>query len=233
LHFGLSHSTTLLHFDLSFPKGICVFSLEIGRNDEREKMKTRLTAAVLVFVVGLFASATAQSWRIGDDQPFPIHISDLPAARQNAILLALEPSLQELGLEPDELDASKKTLLVRHISTDMGILTVVQGWGLDLCGGTGNCKVWVLGKSNRLLLAGQAYRLTILRTTNKGLPSIVTSSSWTGQGSDFIRYSFDGSRYRPQSCAFEQMTDYRGKVYAKPRLDYVDCKLLTVADPIQ
>jgi hypothetical protein len=199
-------------------------------------MRGAISTVVIFFAAGL-ASGSAQSWRIGDDQPFRTKLTDLPTMLQKSILKSIEPSLmgraEESDLDPEELAAAEKALLVREISTRGGHLTLVQGSDSNLCGGTGNCKVWVLGKRNHILLDGQAYRLTILRTINKGLPSIVTSSSWTSQGSAFIRYSFDGSRYRPQSCAFEQMTDYRGKVYAKPRLEYVSCRLVEVVRPIQ
>ena len=193
--------------------------------------------AALSFVALITISARAQSWRIGDDQPFRIRLTDLSNGRQKAILKSIGPSIQgraaEFELDPDELAAAEKSLLVKEIRTEYGTLTLVQGADLNLCGGTGNCKVWILGSKDRLLLDGQAYRLTVLRTARNGLPSIVTSSSWTDNGSDFIRYSFDGSRYKPQACAFERMMNFRGKVYPRPHLDYVACSLVEPIRPIQ
>lgn len=189
-------------------------------------MKIRLALTLLALVGGPCASASAQTWRIGDDQPFPIHISDLPVARQRSILGPLEPSLEqrakEFDLEPGEIEIDKKALLVRWIATPTGTLTLIQGWGPDLCGATGNCKMWVLGKGDRLLLDGQAYRLKVLKTTHRGLPSIVTYSSWTGDGAQLIRYSFDGTKYRPLSCATERV-EFMRKVYSKPQLEYGPC----------
>jgi len=185
-----------------------------------------LAASLLVGLLCTLSSGRAQTWRIGDDQPFRIRIADLPKARQKSILKSLEPSLQErakeFDLDPQEIAAAEKSLLIREISTKSGKLTLVQGWGLNLCGGTGNCKVWVLGTRDRPLLDGQASRLTILRTMHRGLPSIVTSSSSTADGAQLVRYRFDGVVYRAQTCATERI-EYLGKVYAKPRLDYGSC----------
>jgi hypothetical protein len=108
-------------------------------------MKFRLTSTILLFVVGGFASARAQTWRIGDDQPFPIHISELPVARQKAILRALEPSLQRRAKkfqdEPEEVAAIRKSLRLRELTTTAGTLLLIQGWGLESCGAVGNCAV--------------------------------------------------------------------------------------------
>jgi hypothetical protein len=103
----------------------------------------RMLVAAIIALLVCCEPAQGQTWRIGDDQPFRTRITSLPRARQETILRSLEPSLQarakEVDLDSEELAATKRTLLIREISTASGKLTLVQGWGLNLCGGTGNC----------------------------------------------------------------------------------------------
>jgi hypothetical protein len=166
-----------------------------------------LTTKVLLILFCIVASAKAQTWRIGDDQPFPIHISDLSAADRGSILRALEPALRryakELDLEPNEIAQAKKDLLLRRINTPMGALLLVQGWGSSMCGATGNCAIWAIGNNDRVVLEAGGYKISVLRSISHGFPSILTSASPQTDGSELVWYSFDGSQYRAVSCATE------------------------------
>lgn len=189
-------------------------------------MRPTLTAVVFVIVSGL-ASARAQTWRIGDDQPFPTQISKLPEARQRSILKTLEPSLQKRAIEfqdePDEIEAIMKSLLIRQITTPSGPLLLIQGWGSGSCGAVGNCAVWVLGTKDQLLLESGGNKIRILPALHHGLPSILMFGHISAAQSDLTWYSFDGSRYRHTSCATETYSSSTGKVYNPPLIEHGPC----------
>jgi len=188
-------------------------------------MRTRLAFAILVLVGCGLASAIAETWRIGDDQPFPIHISRLSAADRGSILRALEPALRryakEFDLEPTEITQAKRDLLLRRIATPAGPLLLIQGWGSSLCGATGNCAIWAIAKNDRVVLEAGGYKISVLRSASHGFPSILTSTSPQSDGSELVWYSFDGSQYRAVSCATEThgnltMTDKTRRVTHHP-----------------
>jgi len=173
-------------------------------------------------------SATSQTWRIGDDQPFPTHITSLPVERQRSILAHLQPSLtklvQEYSLNPEEVSQEEKSLLVREVPTASGPLLIVQSWGMELCGGVGNCAIWVLGNDCQVLLWGGGNVVTILRAVHHGKPSILISAHNSASDSDLVWYRFDGSRYRPASCAIKS---YLKRTFinpnARPEIEHLPC----------
>jgi len=123
-------------------------------------MRIRLAFTIVALASAALASPKTQTWRIGDDQPFPIHIGDLPASRRHSILRSLRPSLDGSTkfldkLSPSGIAAAEKALLLRRLPLKSGSLLLVQGWdNMDLCGATGNCVIWALGPDDRLLLEG-------------------------------------------------------------------------------
>ena len=185
----------------------------------------RWTLTLLVLVGGSFASASAQTWRIGDDQPFPTHITALSDAERSSILQDLDPAIQRLAkefdLNPTEIAEAKQRLLLRRIETSTGQLLLIQGWGSSMCGANGNCPVWAMEKNKRLILEAGAYKIRILPLIHHGFPSILTFTSPQTGGSELVWYSFDGSRYRAVSCATETygnltMTDTKRRVNHHP-----------------
>jgi len=190
-----------------------------------------LLATITLALVGA-GSAVSQTWRIGDDQTFPTDITTLPVQRQQAILTGLKPSLSKLAKEADmdsaEIAQAEKNLLVGEVSTLSGKLLLVQGSGSYLCGNAagGNCTFWALGDHNRLLLAGRASELTILKSSRFGKPSILTSLHDSAWDSTLVWYRFDGSRYRASACATKS---YFKRAFidphARPRIEYFPCKV--------
>jgi hypothetical protein len=188
-------------------------------------LSIRLVLALLVVIGGAFASSPAQTWRIGDDQPFPTHITALSDAKRSSILQNLDPALLRLAkdfdLKPSEIVEAKKSLLLTRIETSTGPLLLIQGWGSSMCGATGNCAVWAMGNNDRLILEAGAYKIRVLPLIHHGLPSILTFTSPQTDGSELVWYSFDGSRYRAVSCATETygtltMTDTKRRVTHHP-----------------
>jgi hypothetical protein len=188
----------------------------------------RVHASLLYFsVLCGIGVAAAQTWRIGDDQPFPRHITDLPEAKQQSILRHLEPSLQqrarEFQDEPEEIEAIRKSLLLRRIATPSGSLLLVQGWGLESCGAVGNCALWVLGTDDRLLLASTGNKVEILPNVHQGLPSMLIFEHISASQSYLTWYTFSGSQYRPYSCGVETYSDI-GRTYSPPLIERGPCK---------
>ena len=182
---------------------------------------------VVFFLICSCGFLRAQTWRIGDDQPFPIHIAKLPLARQISILRSLEMSLQERAKEfqddPHEIEAIRKSLLVRYLPAASGKLLLVQGWGLESCGAVGNCAFWVLGEDDRLLLASVGNKIRILPQVRHGSPSIMLFEHISASQSRLTWYSFNGSRYRPDSCGVETYSDIE-RTYSPPLIERGPCR---------
>ena len=187
----------------------------------------RKVATAIIALISTCTSVHAQTWRIGDDQPFRIHITDLPAARQKLILKSLEPNLlkraEEFQDEPEEIEAIRKSLLLRNISTPSGSLLLIQGWGLESCGAVGNCVVWVLGKSDQVLLTTVGNKMKILPKTNHGFPAIQMFEHISAFQSYLTWYSFDGFRYRAAACGVETYSDIT-RTYSPPLIERSPCR---------
>ena len=185
--------------------------------------------AVLACVISLImcpVNAESQTWRIGDDQPFPTHVSTLPQMRRQSILAQIQPSLDKLvkekWMDSDDATRVKASLLMREASTPSGQFLLVQSWGPELCGGVGNCHVWVLGEHDMLILEAAASELRILKSAHNGRPSILMSLHDSAAERTLVWYRFDGARYRTAACAYKTYGDLTGP-YPHPRVEYVPC----------
>jgi hypothetical protein len=180
--------------------------------------------AVLTWAVAILFcySATAQIWSIGDT-PLPIPISHLSATRQQLVRRALEPAIQgrahEFDLSPEEIAEAKWDLHVKEVVTAGGKLLLIQGWGMQLCGATGNCAVWALDEKNRLILETSGNGIRLLRTIHHRRPSILMYEHMSAFQTGLTWYSYDGSRYRPVSCGVETYGDT-----ARPSIERGPCR---------
>jgi hypothetical protein len=185
-----------------------------------------LTAALILFVIDSAALAQGESWRIGDDQPFPTQISSLPSGERQSILNALRPSLEQRAkdrdLDSDELQSIRGSLRLRRIKDPAGTLLLVQATDIEACGAVGNCAVWALDAHLRLILDGVAYKLSVQRSVHRGQPSILTYEHISASQFELTRYSFDGRKYRESVCGV-QSSEIAGKIFDPPRVDLFPC----------
>jgi hypothetical protein len=189
-------------------------------------MRSWIVLAGIAFVIGGAVNAESQTWRVGDYQPFSTRISAVPTPRQQSIIAHIQPTLAKLvkedWLKPDEAKSVRENLLVREVATASGHLLLVQSWGTELCGGVGNCEIWVLGDHDRLLLEGSASEITILRSVHFGKPSILMSLHDSAADRTLVWYRFDGVKYRVAACALKSYgTSW--ETYSPPRIEYLPC----------
>ena len=189
-------------------------------------MRLLVLLACVTSLIMCPVNAISQTWRIGDDQPFPTRVSTLPQARQQSILAQIQPSLDKLvkekWMDSDDATRVKDSLRVRELSTLSGRLLLVQSWGPGLCGGVGNCHVWVLGEHDRLLLETSASELSILNSVHNGRPSILMSLHDSAAERTLIWYRFNGVKYGATACAYKSYGDITGS-FKQPQIEYVDC----------
>ena len=180
--------------------------------------------AVALVVIGLPLVAQTNSWRIGIDEPFPNHLTDLPRGRQRSILDQLKPSFDKWfkDAKPGELEAAEKSLLIREVATPSGPLLFVQGWEVSLCGAVGNCVVWELDQRDQVIFSGQGERMTILQAMSHGRPSILIAYHDSASEADLSWYRFDGVKYRRTRCATES-SGTPWKAYDHPLIENHPC----------
>jgi hypothetical protein len=107
----------------------------------------------------------------------------------------------------------------------VGHLFVVQGFGSDFCGGTGNCNFWVLTGDYKVVLSNIAQTYHIQTASHSALPDIVTSQHDSAFESMLKLWQFDGTSYKRNACADEIFGDsMSGKTFRRPRITPKPCR---------
>ncbi|MEO7029103.1 MAG: hypothetical protein ABI147_06840 [Acidobacteriaceae bacterium] len=101
-------------------------------------------------------------------------------------------------------------LRVTRIDTASGHLFVVQGMGNNLCGGTGNCKTWVMSGDYKVLMIAIAQTFKFQERVHHGQPDLLTSMHGSAYDGDLKRWRFNGTTYRLIACAEHSHADARG-----------------------
>jgi hypothetical protein len=186
----------------------------------------RATAATVLFAFLCSSAAFAQTWSIGDE-PFPTLLSGLPKAEQEAILKGLQPGIErrakQFDLDEAEITVVKKELRIHKIMAKAEPLTLVQSYGIELCGAVGNCAVWALDKDNRLVLESGGIGIQILKTLHHGYPSILMFGHMSASQTYMTWYSFNGNQYVRVKCAVQTYSD-RAQTNSPPRIDLRPCE---------
>jgi hypothetical protein len=186
----------------------------------------RSSAICLVLVLSCVAPASTQTLSIGE-QPFSTFLSHLPNVEQESILKGVQPGIarraKQFDLDESELVAVKKNLRIGKIVTRTGTLTLVQSYGMELCGAVGNCAVWALGKNDRLILETGGNGIQILKTFGHGYPSILMFDHMSAFQTGMTWYSFDGNQYVRVKCAVQTYSDGSQK-YSPPKIEYGPCE---------
>lgn len=178
-----------------------------------------------LFTFALFATTTAlasaQTWHI-DDTPLPTKITSLSPQRQRAILAALTPRIEndlddgdKSELDPTELNEAKNSLHTLTVKDGNQSLIFVAGWDTELCGGVGNCTIWVLDGQHRVLLESGGKAITVLASHHHGRSDILVSAHDSASDTDRERYTFNGSVYVLSWCGTSTM-GYPGHEYVHP-----------------
>ncbi len=186
----------------------------------------RSSAICLVLVLNCVTPASTQTWSIGD-QPFSTLLSHLPKAEQQAILSGVKPGIarraKQFDLDKSELAAVKKSLRIHKVVTRAGTITLVQSYGMELCGAVGNCAVWALGKNDRLILETGGNGIQIIRASSHGYPSILMFDHMSAFQTGMTWYSFDGNQYVRVKCAVQTHSD-ASQTYSPPKIEYGPCE---------
>jgi hypothetical protein len=150
--------------------------------------------------IGLFCflivstTALAQMESLGQKGSFAA--ANLSAKEMREIIAGIKMSAYDMP------KSWSTELRLRRVDLGNGPGTVVQGTSL-LCGGTGNCQIWVFRKANTNWLSLFANDQTILAESFNLGPAvthhikdltIVTNSS--AEESKHVTYKFDGRLYR-------------------------------------
>lgn len=95
-------------------------------------------------------------------------------------------------------------------------------WGRsapELCGGTGNCAIWIFEKKNggyKLLLQSVAYNdatkwFEAKRAKTNGYRNILLKSHFTAAETTYVFYKFNGTKYVEDKCLMYRYFSYEDK----------------------
>ena len=168
---------------------------------------------VLAYVAGclLFARETsAQKWNTHGMVEANAKLGSLPLDDRNGIA--------------NQLHISAKNLRVLKFETTSAPVFFVQGYGMELCGATGNCKSWMLANDYKVLLRGYAQTVKLLSTLHNGRPDILTGLHDSAMESDLTQWRFTGSRYVRYRCALIEYEDLTVGRYKVPKVTRQPCQ---------
>ena len=177
-------------------------------------MRLRVIAAISSMLIASAAltQKTLYPRDIGDEHPLRNQVSDLPLAQRNQLLKALSPSIAKwkghLDLDStereEESSAVKQKLLWEEFKTPNGTLTFVQGWDVEGCGGVGNCMLFVLGPSGKVILDNLSGKeFSILPSLHHGLPDILVGGHMSASQTNQTWYYYNGEKYFAAKCAVD------------------------------
>jgi hypothetical protein len=154
-------------------------------------MKIRLQ---LITVVALAIAASSQTGNLRTQGSF--EAAGVSAGEQKQILEVVEQSAF------DTPESWIKELHIKRVNLGETPGLLIQGTNL-LCGGTGNCQVWIFRKANGKWLSmlegdqaplADSVQLGPMRT--RGVKDLTLSSNSSADHSDLKTYKFDGRVYR-------------------------------------
>lgn len=131
--------------------------------------------------------------------------NETPRAAKLTALEIKQISAQLEGTSYDEPDSWEAEILVRRVSLGDAEGIVIQGKKL-LCGGTGNCQIWVFRRLRdrwQVMFEGQApiaSEFTFKQETSHGIRNFVIVAHISAASAGYVEYSFDGSFYRASQC---------------------------------
>lgn len=170
-------------------------------------MRRGLAVAAMLLVAGL---ARAQSmWNPAEAHEVKQPISAMAPPDRHVIL-------QQLKIEANQLRG--ETVRYRGATSFF-----VQG-KQELCGATGNCKLWVFDPQHRQVLYAESAVQRYLPERHNGRYDIVTflhDSAFEVYGT---RWEYDGARYRAAACVTRQTADAAGNSLAVAKVAAVPCR---------
>jgi hypothetical protein len=147
--------------------------------------------------IGLLSLLVVSTTALGQMDPKdPLAAAHLSAKEIREIIAGVKRSAYDM---PKSWSAE---LRLRRVNLGNGSGIVVQGTGL-LCGGTGNCQIWIFRKANINWVSMIADDQTILAegfsfgpAVTRNIKDLTIVTNFSAEESKRVTYKFDGSLYR-------------------------------------
>jgi hypothetical protein len=166
--------------------------LHSQENSARERMKHMNNGFFLLFLLSILTGfANAKTLGIGDT----FEAAKLTQQEVSQLL----PTLEKLAY--DTPDSWNTELRAKRIDLGSSPGLVLEGTDL-LCGGTGNCQIFVFRRVNNRwisLFEGQApicEAFTIGPGTTNGIKNLTVATNQSAETAQRVAYQFDGRFYR-------------------------------------
>ena len=162
----------------------------------------------------------------------PLHeavtpLEKIPLSQRSVVASLLKPYLGPLfqGESSEQLYHVMRSFRSERITLAGSPALVVQPSGGELCASTGNCSFWIVDLSHRRVVLNavgiQSFAVTSPRPG--AMPEIITRSHASTHEQELIRWQFQGSSYRRESCATVDNANDDGQPYPTPRITPHPC----------
>jgi hypothetical protein len=174
--------------------------------------------------VAIFAGAASAQPEVPDAHFVIVQTSIRVAGLTSAEIRQIKAEVEKTSF--DTPDSWEDELRARRVSSGASEMLVVRGTRL-LCGGTGNCQVWVFVrlKNQWKPTIGQqapiASGLAFEDETNHGVNNLLLVANLGGDKDRYTRYRFDGKFYRPEECLDVEASDDPS---GEPKVTKVRCE---------
>jgi hypothetical protein len=162
----------------------------------------------------------------------PLHetstpLERFPPAERSVVVALLKPYLGPLvqGESSEELNRVMRSFRAERLTLAGSPALVVQPSGNEFCGATGNCSFWIVDlRRRRVVLNAVGIRsFAVSPSRPGGMPVILTGSHASAYEREEIRWQFEGSSYRRESCATVNAANDDGQPYPTPRITPHPC----------
>ena len=156
--------------------------------------------------IAIFAGAAFAQPEVPDAHFVIVQTSIRVAGLTSAEMRQIKAEAEKTSF--DTPDSWEDELRARRVSSGASEMLVVRGTRL-LCGGTGNCQVWVF------------VRLAFEDEANNGVSNLLLVADLGGGKDRYTRYRFDGKFYRPEECLDVEASDDPS---GEPKVTKVRCE---------
>lgn len=188
----------------------------------------------MIFLVAALSAQTAaprasqaNAWPLAATHEASTSLERLPPAQRSIVLPLLKPYLGPLvqGESSEEINRTMRSFRAERLTLAGSPAVAVQPSGNELCGATGNCSFWVVDlRHRRVVLNAVGIRSFAISPTRPGaMPDIITESHASSHEQERIRWEFQGSTYRRESCATVDTASDDGQPYPTPKITPHPC----------
>lgn len=172
-------------------------------------------------------SSVPDGWPLAKLHEASTPLERIPPVDRSVAFSLLKPYLGPLfqGESTQEMNQAIRSFRAERLTLAGGGALAVQPSGSELCGATGNCSFWIVDLRHRRIVLNAVGIRSFAVTSSKptAMPDLITSSHASAYQQERIRWHFQGSSYRQESCATVDSANDDGQTYPTPKVTPHPC----------